>query len=457
MATSKTIYIIRGDDAPEHMGNLKQILENLRQEGRITDTNELSSDTFDQNSLSVVGKDDMILFILTKAIAPVKTNIEGTLLKLKQIQPGTKIAEIIIDNLTYEMEFIAFPTDLQPVRECQDMDRAWQDIGNSLREMFPQEEKPVAAAAWKKYIPYAIGILVVGALAYFLIPKLMGGKVTANFSYRVLDPVKDDVIANAKECYIPCKVFLSDRSENAETLSWNLGDTTLTGLKEPDYVFRKPGSYKLTLTAINGRNKKEKTHELTVKAPPFAGFEIINNGCTAPCEVNFKNTSQNATNFNWTFQGASTANSTLKNPDKQTFANPGEYSVTLNVTNEDGVKADNLQYVTISPDNAPFADFTYTRISGAGTPSQTYRFTSTSKNATSYRWEVEGDNMIYKTANFDYTFSGYKDYSVKLTIVGDNNQQADTFKNVAVNRYNFELNTEYIYQIEAMRMIESKP
>lgn len=182
MVENKTIYIICADDAPEHLGNLKQILENLKQEERITDTKELSSDTFDKNSLSEVDKGDMILFILTKAIAPVKTAIEETLLKLKQKQPGTKIAEIIVDNLTFETEFIAFPEDLEPIRSREDMDAVWAQIGNTLRDMFPAEKKPhpvVNPTNWSKYLKIA-GVLLVLLVAFFIIKGITGGSENHN-------------------------------------------------------------------------------------------------------------------------------------------------------------------------------------------------------------------------------------------------------------------------------------
>lgn len=62
------------------------------------------------------------------------------------------------------------------------------------------------------------------------------------------------------------------------------------------------------------------------KGAPVAEFSMENNGCQAPCTVQFNNLSQNADSFQWTFGDG--GSSTEKNPVYK-FQREGTYSVAL--------------------------------------------------------------------------------------------------------------------------------
>ncbi|HET8735706.1 MAG TPA: hypothetical protein VFM69_03815, partial [Pricia sp.] len=115
--------------------------------------------------------------LLTNGIEPEKTSIESILLGIKAANPKVLIAEIIIDHVPYETQFIAFPQDLQPIRSREDMDAVWNGIGRNLRDVFPARQEPVAVASasfpWKKYLPYALGALAL-ILIFFLGPWVIG-------------------------------------------------------------------------------------------------------------------------------------------------------------------------------------------------------------------------------------------------------------------------------------------
>ena len=181
---------------------------------------------------------------------------------------------------------------------------------------------------------------------------------TAAFSYNVLDPVKGDVIAEAVECYLPCKVLLNNKSKDAEKIIWELKDTIIEDVDEPVHVYLKPDMYNMTLTASACKKSSIYSRQLKVKALPFASFEVVNNGCTGPWEVNFKNASVNATNFSWSFPGATgQGTSNKENPGSRRYINQNKYTVTLKVENEDGITSESSKEITILKDNSPFCRF----------------------------------------------------------------------------------------------------
>lgn len=443
MKTDKVIHVIHASDADQHLGNLQNILEALKNEGRIGSHASMESDAVTASSFKTIGTKDMVIMFLTDGITSNKVQIEEWLIKLKDKHSGVRVAQTIVDNLEYQDQFIAFPTDLEPIRSREDMDRVWKKIGDSLRNMFPADIiKP--PPPWKKWVPYVVGFLVLGALAYwFLQSGSMGKQPKADFSYRVLDPIKGDVIANAQECYVPCKVLFNNKSSNAENLKWELKDTTIIDEADPEFVFTEPGEYKMGLLAINGKKENSISKDLKVKAPPFANFEVINNGCTAPCDLQFKNTSNNGSKYNWAFIGGTSPNASDKeDPGNRRYTQDGKFKVQLTATDETGIKADTIREITILRNNTPFADFTFKKLTTKKPPPpvQKFRFTSTSKNATAFRWEINKGTTLLSvktTSSFDYTFSGYGTYSVKLIVTGGGGSDV-TFKNVSVNKRTFD-------------------
>jgi PKD repeat protein len=77
------------------------------------------------------------------------------------------------------------------------------------------------------------------------------------------------------------------------------------------------------------------TEKAAIPPPaPFAVFDVINNGCTATCEISFNNKSENTETYQWNF-GDNSTTSTEKSP-KHTYKDPGTYIVTLTATGKGG-------------------------------------------------------------------------------------------------------------------------
>jgi len=140
MASLPEIIAIQASDAAQHTAQLRKILQKLKTENRISGFTALDPNN-DLSSVSdTLKKDDMILILLTSELEGKRDEIENRVKVLKAGQPGIRIAEILVDHLPYDKEFITFPTDLRPIRDREDMDEAWNSIGKSLRHMFPVNE-----------------------------------------------------------------------------------------------------------------------------------------------------------------------------------------------------------------------------------------------------------------------------------------------------------------------------
>ncbi len=432
MPNQPTIHLIHASDAPQHLGTLQEILQKLKAEHRIADFTILSPGDQLASLAGQIKDDDGVLTLLTQGLEPDKAEIESKLKALKDSHPGIKIAEIIVDQVTYENEFITFPSDLKPIRGRDDMDAVWSDIEQSLRDIFPAEipEEPDHDTDWKKYLKYAIPALVIIALLVWLIPKLIGGNGPETaFKYKVWNAESNELM-EAEACYAPCIVYFDNESRDYDALAWDFGDTTLTGVEDPKYLFLRPGDHTIVLTASAGNKKNTFEKTLQVKAPPYADFEIGNNGCIAPCEVTFSNKSENAANYVWEF-GNNAEQSDENNPKKQ-YPTQGEYQVKLTATNQDGLKTDTVKTVTIREDDSPFAQFSIKKNGPRGTTPRKITFENLSKNADQYIWNFGDGSNGSTTANaphVEHTYTNPGSYTVILTAKQNNKQStaADGF------------------------------
>jgi len=132
------IYIIQASDALEHTGRLREILQNLKSENRISRFTYFSADEALSTLPADLKKGDMILIVLTNQLEDHKNQIENRFSFLKNKLNEARAAEILVDNVVYDKAFITLPTDLVPIRNRKDMDDAWSSILESLKTMFPK-------------------------------------------------------------------------------------------------------------------------------------------------------------------------------------------------------------------------------------------------------------------------------------------------------------------------------
>ncbi len=181
MGHDKKIVVIHAADADQHLGHLKKILDSFKEEKRIENYSTIPSDAVAQDSFNAIGKEDMLIMLLTNDILDKKASIEATMLDVKKRQSETRCAGVIIDNITYDPSFIAFPSSLEPIRSSEDMDAVWQGIAENLKKLFPKlvppPPPPKTKPAWKKWAPYVVGVIALLAIFFALNKCLDHGSV----------------------------------------------------------------------------------------------------------------------------------------------------------------------------------------------------------------------------------------------------------------------------------------
>lgn len=152
---------------------------------------------------------------------------------------------------------------------------------------------------------------------------------------------------------VPVTVTFTDTSDAATVKwLWDFGDGTNSTEWNPAHTYTTTGTYNVSLKAWNdlGSDTMEKPFYVTARnpAPPVANFTASPTTGNAPMSVTLNDTSMNAPeSWLWTFGDG--ANATVQNP-VHTFTAAGNYTISLNVTNDDGT--DSLtrpEYIHVIP------------------------------------------------------------------------------------------------------------
>ncbi len=241
----------------------------------------------------------------------------------------------------------------------------------------------------------------------------------------VTDPHANFTATPTSGCAPLTVQFNNTSTPNATSFLWKFpGGTPDTSiLKNPVVVYSTPGTYSVTLIAINssGRDTFSRTNYIVVNTVPTAGFTTAANGLT----VTFTNSSSGAVSYAWNFGDGDS--SSLADP-VHTYATDGTYTVTLSATNACGTTT-KTQTVTVT--TLPVAGFTVSP--NVGCAPLTVQFTNTSSaNATSFDWQFPGGNPSSSTAQNPpsvlYELSGT--YTVTLTVT--NAAGSSTFSQIIV-------------------------
>ena len=234
----------------------------------------------------------------------------------------------------------------------------------------------------------------------------------------ILTPPVANFAADKTEGTTPLTVNFTDKSTNSPTgWKWNFGDSQTSAVQNPEHIFSGEGIYTVTLVATNGDGSSDaKSMNIKVNrvlTPPVANFTAKQTGALT---VQFNDTSSNSPNkWNWEFgDGSTSANA---NP-AYAYAAAGTYTVNLTVSNADGTNTASKTITVTGTTGTPKASFTATPTFGRAP--LTVRFTDTSVNAASIKWNF-GDGATSTAANPSHTYTTTGFYTVKLTATNGGN------------------------------------
>jgi len=203
------------------------------------------------------------------------------------------------------------------------------------------------------------------------------------------------------------------------------GGSGATVIASADFGFNPSGT--LT-TGPTGSATSTPTGNTTTPVPgPVANFTASPLTGIAPLTVQFTDLSTNApTSWSWNFGDGNTANSTVQNP-VHTYANPGNYTVSLTVTNSWGSNTrTKIKYITVNP--LPSADFTGTPTAGSA-PLQVNFSATSSGTPTAWSWSFGDGNTTGASQQNPvhlYTVAGNYTVSLTTTYPGSSNTTTKT-------------------------------
>ncbi len=233
----------------------------------------------------------------------------------------------------------------------------------------------------------------------------------------------------------------SDTDGTIVSYLWDFGDGATSTAANPSHTYTTVASHVATLTVTDDLGATG-TDNVTIvvsspaNVPPTAVANATPSSGRFPLTVALSSvgsadTDGTIVSYNWNF-GDGTGNISDPNPS-HTYANPGSYTATLTVTDDDGAPGQSTVVITVTPNVPPTA-------AAAGTPTSgqfplTVAFSSAGSNDTdgtiaSYAWDFD-DGGSSTAANPGHTYTQPGSYTATLTVT-DNDGATDQ-ATVAIN------------------------
>lgn len=174
------------------------------------------------------------------------------------------------------------------------------------------------------------------------------------------------------------------------------------------------GIYTVTVTDANGCSTTTAS-TLDIGPPPIVSFDAnIVSGCGPLC-VDFTNTTPNFLSFNWMF-GDGDSDNTISNAT-HCYNIPGIYSVSLEVTDNNGCSNVLVKNNYIDVYTTPVALFTSTPSGGASILTPLIEFTDQSTDPNSWNWNFGDDTHSSSSdQNTSFTYTDVGTYPVTLIV-----------------------------------------
>jgi PKD repeat protein len=235
----------------------------------------------------------------------------------------------------------------------------------------------------------------------------------------------------------------SDSDGTIETFEWDFdGDGTFETTGEvTTHTFQEAGTYQVTLRVTDDAGNTATTSkqiEVTNQSPS-ASFSVSPDDVETGEQVAFdasESTDPDGTieTYEWDFDGDGTFEATGSTVE-HTFADSGDYDVTLRVTDDAGQTASTSTSITVS-NPAPTAVVEWSPTSpSVGEPVTFDGSNSYDENGTiqDYQWYLTGDRSVAATgSSAEYTYDEAGEYTVSLTVTDDGGRTATTEKQIEV-------------------------
>lgn len=193
---------------------------------------------------------------------------------------------------------------------------------------------------------------------------------------------------------VPVQVRITNTTEGADTYNWiftGANPSNSTDRNPGTITYSEAGNYSIRLEASN-QDQSTDSKEITVPidAEIIIGFTsdiLIDN--FPPMEVALTNTTVGTDTFNWTFQDGNPLSSTSQHPNNVIFNDPGEHTITLEVSN--GLETyQTEQTLTVAPHLVTAFDYDINFEDDDFQAPVTLTMVNNSISATDYMWTFTG-------------------------------------------------------------------
>lgn len=230
------------------------------------------------------------------------------------------------------------------------------------------------------------------------------------------------------------KINATDTDGNIGNWTWTLGDGVKKYVQNTTHQYNQTGSYSITLNATDDDGDFINiSTSISVTNKPSVNFSFSPSSPSTSDTVNFTDLStddESISIYNWSFGDGSTSNS--QHPT-HSYSDDGSYTITLNVTDNDGASNETNQSITIL-NTHPTANFTFSPINP--TDLQTITFTNHSTDPDGYiqncTWNF-GDNTVdYSKNTTSHKYADNGTYTVTLNVTDDDGVTHEISKNITV-------------------------
>jgi len=211
------------------------------------------------------------------------------------------------------------------------------------------------------------------------------------------------------------QVQFTNQSQNADTYLWDFGNTVTTTQTSPSNAWSNDTTYTITLTAINACGTATSTSQVTVLLP-VADF-TFNQNCGNLVNATFTDQSQGADTWSWNFGDGTILNYNTYQPTvNHVYANNGNYTVTLTVTN----LTTGCTHTRTKNISAPVQSLNFAGNPTSGCAPLSVQFTNQSSGYLSYVWlfsdgtQITANNLSSPNINPNKVFNNPGIYSVTL-------------------------------------------
>jgi len=261
-----------------------------------------------------------------------------------------------------------------------------------------------------------------------------GNTDTASVSVTVEDQTAPtaDVVANATSVETG-EVVAFDGSGSTDNVGvtsyeWAFGDgTTATG-EQVTHSFSAEGSYTVTLTVTDGAGNSDTasvTVDVSADSPPTADVSASATAVAIDESVGFDASGSSdddaISSYEWHFGDGTTGTGETVT---HAYESPGEYTVTLRVTDTAGQTDTATTTITIEDRTAPSAALTANRTTVGIDGSVGFDASDSTDNVgiVEYRWDFDGDGVVDRTTTDDTTARGFGTpgtYATTVTVVDE--------------------------------------